>query len=272
MFQPLYVASSGMEALEEEITNITNNLANSTTVGFKKTRTEMESLYYIQRDFAEELQRAVRRKEGVLSEFTLPIEMGTGVKVAATACDFSQGTIQITSRPFDLAIQGDGFFQYKMQDGSFAYGRAGNLHLDNDGHLVDANGHYLEPEITIPTDATQVTVRSDGVILVRVNNEVESSEVGQIDLARFPNPAGLKAIGQNLFVASESSGDPIVGRAGEEDQGYGNIAQYSLENSNVDIISEMMRMVMVQRVFDTIAKAVQSYEAILTAIGNMKQA
>ncbi|MCX5750685.1 MAG: flagellar basal-body rod protein FlgG [Candidatus Saganbacteria bacterium] len=270
MFEPLYVASSGLEALEQEISNITNNLANASTVGFKKSRTEMESLYYVQRDFSEELERAVRRREGVLKEFTLPIEMGTGVRVAATTKDFTQGTIEVTNRPFDLSIQGDGFFQYQMQDGTVAYGRAGNLHVDNDGNLVDSNGHFIEPRLTIPPEATQVSIRSDGTVLVKINNELESSEIGQINIARFSNSNGLKSLGQNLFASTDSSGDPIIGNPG--DDGYGTITQYSLENSNVDVITEMMQMVMVQRVFDTIAKAVQSYDAMLTAIGNMKQA
>jgi len=271
MFQPLYIAATGLASLEEEITNITDNLANAKTVAFKKSRTELESLYYAQKTFADELETAMQRGEGRgLSKSSLPIEFGSGVRVAATTKDFTQGSIEITNRPFDLAIQGEGLFQFTMPDGSFAYGRAGNLHVDNEGNLVDTAGHYLEPRVTVPEEATQVTIQSDGTVLVRLNNEIESSEVGQVTLARFANPAGLESKGQNLFAATESSGEVIIGYAG--DDGYGNISQYSLEKSNVDVISEMMRMVMVQRVFDIIAKAVQSYETMLTAVGNMKQA
>jgi flagellar basal-body rod protein FlgG len=263
MFQPLYVAATGLSAMQDEILNITDNLANSQTVGFKKGRTEMESLFYIEKSFDDVLTDAMSGPPPV------SIEYGTGVRVASTPRDFTQGQIDVTNNPLDLAIQGDGFFQFQMPDGTMAYGRAGNLHIDNEGNLVDPNGHKLEPEIVFPEGTTSVIFQPDGMILVAVNNENEYSEIGEINLARFTNPAGLKSIGQNLYVADEASGDPMVDVPDEE--GYGSIVQYALEKSNVDVISEMMRMVMVQRVFDTVTKAVQSYETMLTSIDRMKQ-
>jgi flagellar basal-body rod protein FlgG len=265
MFQPLYVAATGLSAMQDEILDITNNLANAKTVAFKKGRAEMESLFYIEKSFKDVLYEEMSGYE------TPPVnvEYGTGVRVASTPRDFTQGTIEVTNNPLDVAIKGEGFFQFTMPDGTAAYGRAGNLHMDNDGNLVDPNGHKLEPEIVLPEGTTSVSIRQDGAVLVAVNNESDFSEIGQISLARFTNPAGLKGAGQNLYVATESSGEPSIGIAGED--GFGTINQFALEQSNVDVISEMMRMVTVQRVFDTVTKAVQSYEGMLASLERMKQ-
>jgi len=267
MFEPLYVAATGMNVFQDEMVDITNNLANARTVGFKKGRTEKESLFTIERTFQTQLREQML-KEGITPPYG-PVEYGTGVRVAATPKDFSQGTIEITSNPLDIAIQGEGFFQFSMPDGTLAYGRAGNLHIDNSGNIVDPNGHKIEPGIIIPEGTTRILIKQDGTIQVSINNSVETTEIGQINLARFVNPAGLKSLGQNLFQSTSSSGDPIVGVANGE--GYGSISQYALESSNVDVISEMMRMVMIQRVFDTVSKAVQSYDGMLTAVNQMKQ-
>ena len=265
MFQPLYVAATGLAAMQDEILDITNNLANAKTVGFKKARSEMESLFYIEKSFKDTLYEAMAGTD------TPPVnvEYGTGVRVAATPKDFTQGAIEVTNNPLDLAIQGEGFFQFKMPDGSRAYGRAGNFHVDNEGNLVDPNGRMLDASIVFPEKTTTVAVRQDGVVLVAVNNEKTLTEVGQIPLARFTNPAGMKSVGQNLYQATEASGEPVIGTASQD--GFGTINQFSLEQSNVEVISEMMRMVMVQRVFDTVTKAVQSYEGMLTSLERMKQ-
>ena len=225
----------------------------------------MESLFYVEKNFQDILYEEMSGYE------TPPVnvEYGTGVRVASTPKDFTQGSIEITNNPFDLAINGDGFFQFQLAEGAVAYGRAGNLHLDNDGNLVDPNGHKLDPGISLPQGTTSVVIRQDGTVLAAANNELEYSEVGQVNIVRFTNPAGLKSLGQNLYEATEASGEMIMGTAGQD--GYGTINQYSVEKSNVDVISEMMRMVMVQRVFDTVSKAVQSYEAMLTSLERMKQ-
>lgn len=264
MFQPLYVAATGLSAFEDQLLDITNNLANAKTTAFKRSTTDMESLNYIPKSFKDELAQAMQDQTGAS---TIP-EFGTGVKVAATSKDFTQGSLESTSNPLDIAIQGIGFFQVKMPDGSLAYTRAGHLHADNEGNLVDPNGHLIEPSIILPVGTTAVTIRQDGMIFATVNNGVSQTEVGQISLVKFPNPVGLKSLGQNLYAQSDSSGDAIIGNAA--DDGFGIISQYSLESSNVDVISEMMRMVMVQRVFDTITKAVASYEGMLTSLERMK--
>lgn len=268
MFSPLYIAATGLNSFEDEMVNITNNLANSKTVGFKRGRTEMESLFYLEKTFQSRLAEEMEQVEQAGSSFG-PVEFGTGVRVAATPKEFEQGQLEVTNNPFDLAIQGEGFFQFRLPDGSLAYGRAGNFHVDNEGNLVDPNGRYLEPGITIPERATSVVIQQDGRVMVNIDNQMEQMEVGQITISRFMNPAGLKAIGQNLFAPTEASGDPLEGVPNEE--GFGYINQYSLEASNVDVINEMMQMVMVQRVFDTVSKAVQAYDGMLMALEKMKQ-
>ncbi|MBI5700666.1 flagellar basal-body rod protein FlgG [Candidatus Saganbacteria bacterium] len=265
MFQPLYVAATGLNAFEDELLNITNNVSNSKTVGFKKSDSQMESLPYVQRSFKDELAWAMQADKSVPSVFP---EFGTGVKVAATLKDFSQGTLENTSNPLDIAVQGAGFLQVKMPDGSIGYTRAGNLHADNDGNLVDSNGHLVDPAVILPSGTTGVVIQQNGTMLVSINNSTSLASIGQITLSRFSNPEGLRSMGQNLYSATDSSGDPIVGYP--LDPGFGAITQYALESSNVDVISEMMRMVMVQRVFDTITKAVSTYEGMLTALERMK--
>ncbi|MFC1540713.1 flagellar basal-body rod protein FlgG [Candidatus Margulisiibacteriota bacterium] len=265
MFQPLYVAATGLSAMQDEILEITNNLANANTVGFKKGRTEMESLFYIEKSFKDTLDEAMSDSDAP----PVTVEYGTGVRVASTPRDFSDGSLDVTNSPLDIAINGEGFLQFVMPDGSLAYGRAGNLHVDNEGNLVDPNGRILEPSVVLPEGTTTVVIQGDGTVLVDVNNEGEYSDLGQINLARFTNPSGLKSLGQNLFQATVASGEPLVGIPGED--GFGSINQYALEKSNVDVISEMMRMVMVQRVFDTVSKAVQSYEGMLASLDRMKQ-
>jgi len=265
MFQPLYVAATGLSALQDEILDITNNLSNAKTVAFKKGRTQMESLPYVEKSFKDVLYQEMSGTE------TPPVnvEHGTGVRIASTPKDFTQGTIETSSNALDLAIQGDGFFQFKMPDGTIVYSRAGNFHIDNEGNLVDPNGRLLEPSIIFPEGTTSVTITQDGTVQVAVNNEMAMSDIGQITIARFTNPAGLKSMGQNLYQATDASGQPSIGVATQE--GFGMINQYSLEQSNVDVISEMMRMVMVQRVFDTVTKAVQTYDGMLAAVEKLKQ-
>lgn len=264
MFQPLYVAATGLSALQDDILNITNNVANSQTVAFKSGRTQMESLYYVEKSFKDTLYQAMAGQD------TPPVnvEYGTGVRISSTPKNFQQGAIETTTNASDLAIQGDGFFQFKLADGSIAYGRAGNLHVDNSNNLADPNGNIIEPGLVLPDNTTSLVVQADGTVFAAVNNETSYTEVGQINLARFTNPAGLKSMGQNLFQATEASGSAMIGIGGEE--GFGAINQYALEKSNVDVISEMMNMVMVQRVFDTVTKAVQSYEGMLASLEKMK--
>jgi len=267
MFQPLYVAATGLNTFEDEITDITNNLANSKTTGFKKGRTEKESLFYMEKDFTSYLNDAIKRQQDAGVGIN-PVEYGTGVRVVSTRKDFSQGTIETTGNPLDVAIEGEGFLQIRMPDGNIVYSRAGSLHSDSEGNLVDPNGHLLEPPLILPQGTTSVLIKENGVVYVSINNALELTEIGQIQLVKFTNPSGMKSLGQNLYEETASSGTPLVGLPTQE--GYGSLKQSALEQSNVDIISEMMRMIMIQRVFDTVTKAVQSYDAMLTSVERMK--
>jgi len=263
MFQPLYVAATGLSALQDEILDITNNLSNAQTVGFKKGRSEMESLFFVDKSFKDTLYEAMSGTE------TPPVnvEYGTGVRVASTPKDFTQGGLKTTNSPLDIAVQGDGFFKIRLADGTFGYTRAGNFHVDDAGNLADVNGRLLEPALILPQGTTSVVIAPDGTVSVSVNNDTSLTEIGQITLARFTNPAGLKSIGQNLYQATPSSGDETIGTATQN--GFGSLNQYALEQSNVDVISEMMRMVTVQRVFDTVTKAVSSYDNMLQQLNQM---
>ncbi|MDI6731490.1 MAG: flagellar basal-body rod protein FlgG [Candidatus Margulisbacteria bacterium] len=267
MFQPLYVAATGLSATEDMVLNITNDLANAKTIAYKKIRSEMEDLFYIHKEFKDILNDAMSAEEPT----PVNVEYGTGVRIAATNHDFSQGTLETTSRPLDLAIEGDGFFRVKMADGTtYAYTRAGNFHADDQGNIVDPNGHILDTELTLPEGTTSLVIQQDGTVYYAINNETTYSELGQISLVRFPNKYGLKNIGQNLYQATDSSGEEIIGTAGEES--FGKIRQYALEQSNVNVITSMMDLVIAQKVFDTITKAVQSYETMLGNLTAMKQA
>jgi flagellar basal-body rod protein FlgG len=265
MFQPLYVAATGLNTFEDEMTDISNNMANAKTIAFKKGRTDKESLFYVEKTFDSKLAEAMKKANG---EPAGSLEYGTGVRVVSTLKDFSQGTIENTNQPMDLAIQGEGFFQIRMPDGSQAYSRAGNFHIDNEGNVVDPNGKFLDPPLSVPQGTTSVLVKSDGTVSVSINNSSNLMEIGQINLAKFPNPAGLKSIGQNLYAQTDASGYVIIGTPTQDN--FGAIQQGALEQSNVDIISEMMRMIAVQRVFDTVTKAVSTYEAMLTKLEGMK--
>ncbi len=269
MFKPFHVAATGLNTFEQEFLDITNNLSNAQTVGFKKGRTEKESLYYVEPSFKQVLAETEAKQQGLDSPPGTNVSFGSGVRIVATPRDFTQGATEVTKNPLDIAVQGDGFIQMRMPDGSTAYTRAGNLKMDADGNLVDASGHLLEPAITIPAGTTQINISSKGLVSVSINNSLNQREVGQIQLARFTNPAGLKTIGQNLYESTVASGDPQLGIAGED--GFGTITQFALEGSNVDVISELARLIITQRVFNTITKAVQTYEQMLTSLDRIRQ-
>ncbi len=253
MIRQFFVGATGMTALEKDMINITNNISNSKTIGYKSTRTDMENI------FPQVLDRAVQR----LDEFNKPsnIELGAGVKIVATPKDFSQGTISVTNNEFDLAINGNGFFIFQLPNSEVAYGRAGNLNLDSRGQLVDPNGNILEPGITIPDGTKTVRVAPDGNVFITMSQETQERFVGQIRLAKFTNPAGLESVGNNLFKQTAASGEAMVSNPGEDN--LGTISQFAIESSNVDIIGSMMEMLITQRAFDVISKAIQSGENML---------
>lgn len=255
MFKQFRVGATGMSAMEKDLITITDNVANVKTTGFKKARVEFENL------FPEILNEAITDSEA--GKNTARLEFGSGVNVVGTPRDFSSGTVEVTNNALDIAIQGEGFLQFRMADGTLGYSRAGNLHKDSEGRITDVNGNLLEPEVTLPSNTTGVVITTDGTVLVQENNQTTQNQVGQITLSRFVNPAGLKSIGGNLYQPTPASGEAIEGVPSEN--GFGKTAQFSLESSNVDVIQEMMRMIMTQRAFDVISKAIQSGEGMLNS-------
>ncbi len=261
MDKVLRIAASGMNAQKLYIDVIANNLANVNTTGFKKTDLEFQDLFYDQlRRAGESTARGTARPVG--------LELGNGVKAAATQRSFQQGLITETGNPLDLAIQGDGFLMVRLPDGQLAYTRDGGLKIDANGTLVTSQGYIVEPEISIPEDAQQITIRPDGTVEVIVYGDKEPIPLGQLELARFINPAGLESIGQNLYRETVASGAPFTGTPGE--QGLGVIHQGFLETSNVDVVEEMVRMIEAQRAYEINAKAIKTAENMYEVENRLK--
>jgi flagellar basal-body rod protein FlgG len=255
-------AAAGMMAQQLNIDTIAHNLANVNTTGFKKSRAEFQDLMY----------QTLRASGGSLNSRlreTNEIQVGTGAVPTATQKSFLQGDIQSTSNPFDLAIVGEGFFQIRRPDGTMGYTRDGSFKLSADGTLVTSHGYVLEPGISLASDAKNLAVSREGVIEVHEGTADAPSRVGQIEVARFVNVAGLKAIGDNLFVETPASGAPIVGTAGTE--GFGEIQQAYLESSNVDVVEEMVSMIVAQRAYEINSKTIKTVEEMLQMANNLKR-
>ncbi len=264
-----YVAGTGMSTFQNMMLTITNNVSNAQTTAYKKSEVEVESLFP---KFLETAMEEFDSAYGVgdSDKKKRKLEFGTGVRIVDVRKDFSAGTIEVTNKPLDLAIQGNGFLQFRMIDGSLAYSRDGSLRQDKEGNVVNLNGYPLEPAIKIPDGSTAISIDSVGRVFAQANNEISQREVGQIMLARFPNTEGLQSIGQNLYVETQSTGEPIQDVPGQNS--LGSIAQYSLEFSNVNIIDEMMKMVIVQRAFELVTKAVSSGESMLRNVTDIARA
>ena len=262
MLKALWIAATGMEAQNLNIDVISNNLANVNTSGFKKDRPDFEDLMY---------QTIKLAGSPATSQTQVPtgIDVGEGVRPVAVQKIFSQGDYKQTNNPLDLAIEGDGFFQILLPNGDLAYTRAGALKMDRDGRLVTADGDPLQPEITIPQDAEAISIGEDGTVSVLQPGNTTPTQLGQIQLVRFINPAGLKSIGRNLFMPTDSSGDPILGVPGEN--GFGTIAQGYLEMSNVSVVEEMVNMILAQRAYEINAKAIQTADEMLQMANNIKR-
>ncbi|HHS49378.1 MAG TPA: flagellar basal-body rod protein FlgG [Desulfurella acetivorans] len=262
MMRALWTAATGMQGQQTNIDVIANNLANVNTVGFKRSRADFEDLIY-----------QTQKEAGVntTSNTVEPtgIQIGLGTQVAHVSKNFMQGSLQGTGNPLDLALQGSGFFQITMPDGTIAYTRAGDFKLDNNGRIVTTDGYPLSPEITVPQDTTSISVGNDGTISVLEAGQTTPTQIGQIQLAFFANPAGLKAIGQNLFQQTVSSGTPILGTPGIN--GLGTINQGYLEMSNVSVVQEMVDMIAAQRAYETNAKVIQTSDQMLQTANNLKQ-
>ncbi len=262
MIRALFIASTGMMAQKLNIEVISHNLANVNTVGYKKSRADFQDLMY----------QNLRTPGAVSAEgVQIPsgIMVGLGVRPVSVQKVFQEGDFVRTANSLDLAIEGDGFFQILMPDGTVAFTRAGDFKLDSEGRIVNSDGYPLEPEISIPSNTESITIGADGKVTVVQSGSTEPVEIGQIELARFINPGGLKPIGRNLFIATDSSGDAVTATPGSE--GMGTIAQGFIELSNVNIVEEMVNMITAQRAFEINSKAVQATDELLQTINNLKR-
>jgi flagellar basal-body rod protein FlgG len=261
MLRALYTAASGMVAQQLNLDNIANNLANASTAGFYGRRLQFSDLVY---------QNVIMPGAAATQQTTVSagLQVGLGTMPRASEVLQTQGNFSSTGNPLDLAIQGLGFFQVTMPDGTISYSRAGSFHLDAQGNIVTADGNPLQPSITIPANATSITVGSDGTVSVTEAGQTAAQQVGSIQLAMFPNPGGLNSIGNNLFLATTASGDPIVGAPGAS-EGLGTLQQGMLEQSNVDIVSEFVQLIVAQRAYESNSKVVTSADQMLQDLAQM---
>jgi flagellar basal-body rod protein FlgG len=261
MMRALFTSATGMMAQQLNMDVISNNLANVNTVGFKDSRADFQDLLYQQISPA-----GSTTAQG--AESPTGIQVGLGVRPAATETMFEEGQIQNTSNPTDVAIQGTGFFNILMPDGTTGYSRDGSFKMDSQGKLVNSDGYALQPEIVIPSDAQSITIGTDGTVSVLRGTSTTPTQVGQITLTNFINPAGLTNIGGNVFRATAASGNPQTGTAGQA--GFGTLAQGELEMSNVSIVNEMVNMIVAQRAYETNSKAIQTCDQMLSDANQLK--
>jgi flagellar basal-body rod protein FlgG len=260
MIRALYTAASGMTAQQANIDNVAHNLANANTSGFKKSRVEFADLVYDQ-------SRVPGAPTSTTGEAPIGLETGLGVRAVGTARDFGRGNMRATNGPLDMAIEGEGFFQIQMPSGETGYTRTGSFHLNGEGTLVTAEGYVVEPQIQIPADATSISISRTGVVSVVLPGQTSSQQVGQLELATFQNPAGLRASGGNIFMPTTASGDAQVGAAGEEARGM--VAQGFVEDSNVSVVEEMVNMILGQRAYEANSKVIKAADEMLSQVNQI---
>jgi len=254
MHPALSVSVTGLGAQDLNVRVISNNLANVSTTGYKKSNAVFEDLFY-------QNVRQPGAQSSEQSEIPSGLMLGAGVRTVATQKSQSQGTLIQTEKPLDLAINGQGYFQILRPDNSTSYTRDGGFQLSSTGQIVTANGYPLQPAITIPSGALSVTIGNDGTVSVLTEGNSTPSQVGTLQLANFMNPTGLQPIGENQFVESGSSGSPTTASPGQN--GTGMLYQGSLESSNVNVVEELVRLIEVQRAYEMNAKAVETVDGML---------
>lgn len=262
MMRSLYISATGMQAQDKHISTITQNLSNVNTNGYKKRVNNFEDLLYqTLREPGTELVDGITTPTG--------IQLGNGVRVTGISKVFTQGGFQITDNPFDLAIEGDGFFQVQLPDGGIGYTRDGAFRPDANGQMVNPTGLLLDPPIVIPADARNVTIGTNGVVSAVQGSNQQATQIGQIQTVRFVNPAGLNNQGRNIFTETVSSGAPIVGVPGQGE--FGTIAQGSLETSNVAIVDEMVNMIIAQRAYEANSKGITTSDTMMGIANGLKR-
>ncbi len=250
----LWVSKTGLDAQNTNVSVIANNLANVSTVSYKKGRAIFEDLLY----------QNIRQPGAASSQNTnIPsgLMLGTGVRMVATQKDFDQGSLLNTENQLDVAIQGRGFFQVLLPDGNLAFSRAGNFQLDNTGQLVTPNGYVIQPAITIPEGARSITIGDDGTVSASLTGQTSPTQVGNIQTNDFINPAGLEPLGENLYIVTIASGAPTAGTPGTN--GLGTLRQGALEPSNVNVVEELVGMIEAQRAYEMNAKSIETVDQML---------
>lgn len=263
MLRSLWSSASGMIAQQTNLDVVSHNLANVNTMGYKKRRADFEDLLY-----------QIGREPGTPIEpnSTIPagVQVGLGTRVIGTPSFMTQGNLQVTDNQLDWAIVGEqGFFQVTMMDGNIAYTRAGAWQVDADGQIVNHDGLLLEPAMIIPQDAVDITLSPDGILSVKLAGANESQEIGQLELARFVNPAGLRALGNNIFTETDASGAPILAQPGVD--GMSQVRQGILEMSNVQVVEEMVDMIIAQRAYEANSKGIQTADSLLGIANGLKR-
>jgi len=263
MFHALYTAASGMTAQQINLDNIANNLANASTAGFQSRRVQFSDLLY---------QSEVMPGSAATQSTTVAagLQVGLGTRPGNTEIIQTQGDLSSTGNPLDFAIQGSGFFQVLMPNGQLGYTRSGSFQPNQQGTLVTANGNQLQPAITIPVNATNVTIGSDGTVSVTLPSQTNSSQVGVIQLATFANPGGLNSVGNNIYLPTTASGDAVVGTPGGSD-GLGTIQQGMLEQANVNIVDEFVNMILAQRSYESNSRVVKAADEMLQGLNQLAQ-
>jgi flagellar basal-body rod protein FlgG len=261
MYRALYTAASGMQAQQLNLENVANNLANASTSGFRRRRLQFQDLMY---------QNLVLPGAAATQQTTYStgLQIGLGARSAASEIIQSQGDFNSTGNPLDLVIQGQGFFQVQLPNGEIAYTRSGAFQLDSTGIIVTSDGNQLQPSITIPPSATNITIGADGTVSVQIPGQQQAQQVGTIQLATFANPGGLNSIGNNLYLETTASGNPIAGTPGGA-EGLGTIQQGMLENSNVDVVGEFIQMIMAQRGYEANSRVVRAADEMFQTINGL---
>ena len=258
----LDIGATGMLAQQMNVDVISNNIANMTTTGYKRQRIEFQDLMY------QNITRPGTSSSSADTPVPSGIQIGLGVKPAATYRIHTQGTVQITDSELDLAIDGQGYFQIELPNGEPGYTRAGSMQLNQDGQIVTTQGLLVEPGITVPDDAVNLEINRAGEVFVNFRDRPDSQNLGQIELVNFINPAGLEAVGDNLFLETEASGDPIVGNPGEDN--FGTLLQGALEQSNVDVVKEITTMITAQRAYELNSQVISTSDEMMGTLSQLR--
>ncbi|OGH99411.1 MAG: flagellar basal-body rod protein FlgG [Candidatus Melainabacteria bacterium GWF2_32_7] len=260
MLRALTTAATGMVAQQMNIDVISNNLANVNTTGYKKVRTEFQ-------DLLSQTLKAPGAQGAQGTNQPVGIQIGLGTRTSATNRIFTEGVMKSTGNKLDVAIEGDGFLQVQLDDGTPAYTRDGSLKIDGNGQLTTSDGYIVQPQVTIPANATDITITSDGRVSIKTAGDTAQTEVGSLQLAKFANPAGLEAIGKNLYKETSGSGTAIQGTAGQE--GFGSLQQSFLEGSNVQVVEELISLIQAERAFEVNSKLITAADNMLKNVNRI---